>query len=402
MKVLQINATYGYGSTGLIVRDIGEALKQQGHTPYFAYQSCLVPPENGVAVGSLLDRKTHALLTRLTGKQAYFSHRATRRLLRHVDKISPDVVHLHNLHSNYIHLNLLLDYLAKKDIPTVITLHDCWYFTGKCFHYVDVDCDGFTHGCGNCPKKNAAPQSLFFDPSRKVLRDRDLHFHSIPRLAAVGCSEWITEEAKKGILGDCNLYTVRNGVDTAVFYPREKTPLKERHGLSGKRVILGMSNKWLSKENLPVFHRVAAGLDDATVLLLVGTKAEEEALLSPYGEKVRSFSYVKGREALAELYALSDVFVNLTHADTLPTVNMESIASGTPVVTYDSCGSPELVPPECGIIVPEGDVDALISAIGTALATDFPRCAAIGKAVYDKDIAYTAYLNIYETLRKQG
>ena len=131
MKVLQINATYGYGSTGLIMKDIGDTLVASGNEAYFAFQSANVSVPNGYAVGSFLDRKVHDLLCRVFGRQGYYSHIPTKKLIRHIEKIKPDVVHLHNLHSNYVHLNSLLKYLGENDIPTVITMHDCWYLTGK-------------------------------------------------------------------------------------------------------------------------------------------------------------------------------------------------------------------------------------------------------------------------------
>lgn len=74
-----------------------------------------------------MDHKLHALLSRITGRQACFSYLATRRLLRELDRINPDAVILRNLHGNYINLPVLLRYLAKKDIVTIPVMHDCWF-----------------------------------------------------------------------------------------------------------------------------------------------------------------------------------------------------------------------------------------------------------------------------------
>jgi glycosyltransferase involved in cell wall biosynthesis len=65
-------------------------------------------------------------------------------------------------------------------------------------------------------------------------------------------------------------------------------------------------------------------------------------------EHIIPVGFIKGREELAKHYSLSNVFVNATHADTLPTVNMESICCGTPVITYNNSGSPELILDGCG------------------------------------------------------
>ena len=397
MKVLQINATYGYGSTGLIMKDIGDTLVASGNEAYFAYQSANGSFPNGYAVGSLFDRKVHALLCRILGRQGYYSHIPTKKLIRHIEKIKPDVVHLHNLHSNYVHLNSILKYLGENDIPTVITLHDCWYFTGKCFHYIDVGCDRFKSGCGNCPKRMTPPASLVFDCSSAVLTDRNKYLHAIPRLKIVGCSNWICGEAKKGIMKDLDVSSIRNGVDTSIFKPQNKSEAKCELGLSDKFVILGMANKWLQPSNSEFFEKIKASLAENDRILLVG--CTDSQLRDLKGEKnVIAVGFIKGRESMAKHYAAADVFLNVTHADTLPTVNMECICSGTPVITYKSCGSPETVPDGCGYIVEENDIGAMLDKVQLLKQNSLEHFAEIGLESFDKNLCYKAYVEKYEEI----
>lgn len=399
MKVLQINATYGYGSTGLIVQDIGDMLQRSGNEALYAYQSSGEPVVNGYRVGHMLDWKRHALLCRVLGRQGYYSAGATKKFLSYLDRVKPDVVHLHNLHSNYIHLNKLLDYLAKRDIPTVITMHDCWYFTGKCFHYVDVGCDHFQTGCGNCPKQKAPPISVLFDCSSQVLKDRYAFLSRIPRLKIVGCSQWVCTEARKGIMKDLDVCHVYNGIDTQVFHPYEKDLLKKEMHLDGAYVIMGMANKWFLPENREALKEIIDILNGDTKLLLIGcNNAQRKALQGC--ENVLTVGFVRDRVQLAQLYSMADVFVNVTHADTLPTVNMESICCGTPVVTFNSCGSPELVGEGCGFVVPEGDVEALLEAVKKTRYMDRCQCTHYGKSNFDKNICYEKYLDIYRDVIK--
>ena len=398
MKVLQINATYGVGSTGLIVRDIGQALASAGHEAYFAYQSAPEPPVNGYRVGNVADHKRHALLARLFGGQGFYSRRATAKLCRYIDRVSPDVVHLHNLHSNYVHLTRLLSHLARRDIPTVITMHDCWFFTGKCFHYADVGCDKFRHSCGNCPKKGAPPASLLFDRSARDLQRKIEALTAIPRLYLVGCSDWICDEARSGRLSACDVRRIYNGVDTSVFAPRDRAALKAEQGLAGKQVILGMANKWLQPANRPLLDAVVSGMPESRVLCLVGCTDKQKQELATLGDRVRATGFVSDRDEMARLYAMADVFVNPTRADTLPTVNMESICAGTPVVTYAVGGSPELIDADTGTVVPEGDVPAVLQAIEEILSQDTPTCSATGKARFDKNECYGAYVDLYRTV----
>ncbi len=400
MNILQINANYGYGSTGLIVEDIGKMLVRHGHKAFFAYQNTNKNINNGYRMGNKIDWKLHALFSRLFGRQGYYSSLPTKKLIKYIDKISPDVVHLHNLHSNYVHLNKLLEHLAISDIPTVITMHDCWYFTGKCFHYVDAHCNRFITGCGDCPKKNAPPKSLLFDCSAPVLADRKKYISAIPRLEIVGCSDWICNEAQKGILNSYKITTIHNGVDTDVFKPYDSVLLKKEQGFIDKYVVMGMANKWMLPSNRDALEKVVASLDKNTVLMIVGCTSAQIDMLKRLSENVVGIGFIFDRHKLAQYYSMADVFVNITHADTLPTVNMESICCGTPVITYDSCGSTELVFEGCGIIVKENDTDALVYAIQKSKNMNFSQCADIGKKAYDKNFCYAKYLDVYSEVQK--
>lgn len=394
MKILQINAVYGVKSTGVIVKDIGNTLAHNGDDAYFAYQTTNEPVENGYLVGNKLDWKFHAVHARVFGKQAYASKCATRKLLKWVDKIKPDVVHFHNLHSNYINLNMLCDYLAKKNIPTVITMHDCWYFTGKCSHYVMVKCGKWQEACGSCPLIKTEQPSLFLDNTANVLQDRTEHLLKLPKLTLVGCSEWIADEAKKSKLQSADIQVVYNGVDTEIFKPHENDIRKEL-GTEGNFVILGMADKWFAIQNREIVERLIASQDENTKIVILGCREEQTAYFSKF-KNVIPMGYVSDRHRLSDVYASSDVFVNLTRADTLPTVNMESICCGTPVITFDCCGSPELVDEECGFIVEEGDCDGLIAAIENIKSK--PLCFELQKQhqKFDKNQCYKKYLNIYK------
>ena len=200
MKVLQINATYGRGSTGRNVKEQHEYYLSQGVDSYVAYAIVGEDNERVFRIGNTLDHKVHALLSRITGRQGRYSYFATQKLLKRLDAIQPDVVHLHNLHSNYIHLPSLLKYLAKKNIATVITLHDFWFFTGRCYHYLYDNCEKYQTGCGKCPYLKRT-HSLF-DFSRKDFLERKQLFSQIKKLGIVGVSQWCIEEAQKGFFND--------------------------------------------------------------------------------------------------------------------------------------------------------------------------------------------------------
>jgi glycosyltransferase involved in cell wall biosynthesis len=397
MRVVQINANADFGSTGLVVQGIHECLKNNGYESLIVYQRAKTPPENGYKVGSAIDWKCHALRTRLFGHYGFYSKRPTRRLLKYLDEVKPDIVHFHNLHSNFINIKLLCEYLADHDIPTIITLHDCWFFTGKCTHYAAVKCDKWQSTCGNCPQNKNEQASLFIDCTQKVLKDRTDHLNKIQNLTLVGCSKWITNEAKKSLIKNANFEVAYNGVDTSIFTPHN-SDFKEKYNLNKSFTILGFANKWCLDINKSVTKEIIEQNSDADIIL-VGCTDEQEAMFSSY-ENVTCIGYVNDRQKMADIYASSDVFVNLTHADTLPTVNMESICCGTPVITYNCCGSPELVDKDSGFIVEEDDVESLLLRIQQINEQPLVFNVKEKQAKFDKNICYKKYLDIYLNYQK--
>lgn len=402
MRILQVNAIYGSKSTGTIVKDIDLLLQSESHESYVAFQKSTEVPTNGYKIGNKLDYKIHALLTRLLGKQGYFSIASTKKFLKYIDKIKPDIVHLHNLHSNYINLNMLLEYLAIKNIHTVITLHDCWFFTGKCFHYQVANCNKFKDSCGDCPLlKNDVP-SWFFDPTAQVLSDKKKLFNNIKSLTVVGVSNWISSEAKKGIFKDKDVVTIHNGVDINIFRPTS-SKIREKLGLKDEFVILGSADKWLNPLNRQVFNYIISNITPEMKIVIFGCNKDQQKQLP---ESVIGIGYITDRNEMAKIYSMADVFVNLTLEEALGLVNIESLACGTPVITYESGGSPETISERTGIVITKGDKEALLKAI--------LKIKDRGKTFYEQkclnhveknfivEDRYKEYVDLYNEIKDEG
>ena len=263
---------------GIIVKDIEFILNKNGHTSYVAYQTAVNPPENSYKIGNVPDYKFHAVYSRVFGKQAYASKLATMGLIKYIKSISPDIVHFHNLHSNYVNLNMLCDYLAKSKIPVVITMHDCWFFTGKCTHYAAVKCDKWQSTCGNCPQNKNEQASLFLDCTQKVLKDKTEHLNKLHNLTLVGCSEWIANEAKKSLLKNADIQVAYNGVDTSIFTPH-KNDFKEKYNLKKNFTILGFANKWCLDINKDATEKIIQHNTDADVVIV--DTAENTTVIAP-------------------------------------------------------------------------------------------------------------------------
>lgn len=400
MKVMQINAVYGVGSTGVIVEDLHNLCLQNGIDSYVSYSTTNIKTEdikNGYIIGSNTGKKIHAILSRLGGKQAYFSSFATKNLIKHIKNIKPDIVHLHNLHSNYINMNMLLDYLGKNDIETIITLHDCWFYTGGCFHYTAAGCGKWLESCGNCPKKMGDTPALLKDNSAKILSDRKKYFSAIKNLTVVGVSKWIEDEACKTFLKDANTCYIHNGIDTSFFKPTP-SDFRSKYGLENKFLILAPANKWLNPVNKDTFDYFTNNLPDDCVIVMLGCTESQKINLP---KNVFALDYIKDREELRKVYSACDVFVNCTREESFSLINVEPQACGTPVVTYRNTGAQETVDNKCSFSVETGNYTQLLTTVlhikekgkdsFTQACIEWVQCR------FDRDQNYKKYIELYKS-----
>lgn len=340
MKVLQINAVDDIGSTGTIMSDIQDVCTRNGIDCYIAFSVTRrhrADILNGYHIGNWFDHKLHALLSRIFRKQAYFSTIPTWFFLRYIDRLKPDVVHLHNLHANYINLNMLLRHLGKRDIATVVTLHDNWFFTGGCCLPELYHCTRWQTGCKDCP-------FIWRRISQQVLRDRKRYFNAIPRLSVVGVSDWMSDQASKSILSSASISTIRNGVRMDVFCPippDSRRKVRERYGLRDTDfVILAPASKWLQTANRDGLHIILDNLKEDERLVLYGCSRSQLSQLSSM-PNVLAIPFIHNKAVLSTIYSVADVFINCTHMDTCSFINLESQACGTPVITFDNTGAAE-------------------------------------------------------------
>lgn len=395
MILIEINAVYGHGSTGTIVRDIEYLCEKSGIVCYVASpDSNVCKALRGYEIGTKLDHKLHALLARINGKQAYFSHIPTRNLLKWMDEINPDIVHLHVLHSNFININMLLSYVAKKNIRTIITLHDCWFFTGGCSHYLSSGCNQWLSNCKTCPRKNSDTPAYLSKHSSQMLADRKRYINAIPRVTIVGASEWIANECKRSVLSGCDIRYIHNGFDLDIFKPTD-SDIRKRYGLEGKYVILAPATKWYLPINKPTLDYFLDNMNDDMILVLFGCSAFNDNLPS----NVREIGYIRNPMEMAALYSMADVFVNCTREDTLPGINLECQATGTPVVSYDAAGCKETVDGICGKTVQTGDYQSLyravleIRSIGKGAIQD--QCIRWIRENFEIEVAYKKYIDLF-------
>ena len=397
MRVLQINAVYGHGSTGVIVKDIYHLCLENNIDCFVASPDpSVLTCKHGYKIGVTFDHKLHAALSRIAGKQAYFSTYPTKKLLKYIDSTRPDIVHLHNVHSNFLNLNCFLKQLSKRNISVVLTLHDCWFYTGGCFHYADTKCYKWRDNCGECPRKYLDTPAFLQDASSVILNDKKVSYKRLKNLIVTGVSNWISSEAKKSILGDYKIVTIGNGVDTKLFHPSPST-IKQTLGLEGKFVILGPASKWLLHRNKEFLMDFCSRMKTDEILLLYGATHVPDYLPS----NVRTYGFIYDTDELVALYSSADVFANVSREDSFSLINIESQACGTPIVTFACTGLTDTVDNQCGFSVLEGDVDEMYNKVQMVkhnIENYAIKCRQYILDYHDKDIVYDSYIKLYDEI----
>lgn len=391
MKVVQINETCGVGSTGKIAEAISKELNAENIENRIFYTSRGNGCENGVSFADRRYIKLQALKSRIFGNYGFNSRRSTSKMVAELEKIKPDIVHLHNLHGHGTNLEILFDYLAKNRIKTVWTFHDCWALTGYCPHFAAIDCRKWESGCENCPSKKT--YSWLFDRSAELQRRKKDLFSSVDLTVAVP-SKWLANVVKRSFLKDCDVKIINNGIDLSVFRPTNGD-FRKKHGIAESDfLILGVSDIWSEKKGSDVFSALSEKLGDGYKTVVVGSGSEN------VGGKVISLPRTQSREELAEIYSAADLFVNPTLEETFPTVNIEALACGTPVLTYLTGGSGEIPDDSCGVGVKTGDFEALkteIMRISAERPYSSDSCVARAKR-FDADGKYKEYVSLYRSL----
>ena len=362
MKIFQINGGV-FGSTGKIMFGIAQVAKQQGHevicaSPITSTNRNRQPEEQYLKIGTYFGRCMSVLLARVTGFEGCFSPIATWRLLRQIKKYNPDVLHLHSIHNSYLNVPMLFRYIKHSNIPVVWTLHDCWAFTAKCPHFTMEKCEKWKTGCHHCPKYRSYPKT-YIDRTKTMWKLKKSWVTGVENMMIVTPSQWLADLVKESFLREYPVKVIHNGIDLEVFKPTPSN-FREQYHCANKKVILGVAFGWGKREGLDVFVELAKRLDEHHQIVLVGTDDNVDAQLP---ENIISIHRTADQQELAQIYTAADLFVNPTREENYPTVNMESIACGTPVLTFRTGGSPEILSTETGCAMDCGDIDTLETEI---------------------------------------
>ncbi len=399
--LVQINTVVNYTSTGRIAEGIGKAAIAAGWRSVVTFGRHPRPSASEtIDLRDRLGTAVHAIATRLADRQGLHSRRATARLVRALDRLRPDVIHLHNLHGYYLDYPFLFRHLRSAGRPVVWSLHDCWPFTGHCCYFDVAGCDRWVAGCHDCPLTHTYPASVLADRSAGNWADKRTAFRGLPRLHIVTPSRWLAARVGESFLGCHPCDTIPYGIDLAAFRPMPDGDFLRRFPLRERRLVLAVASEWDPRKGLDHVVALRPLLDrERFDIAVVGVNKQEAGRLP---EGVLPILRTDSTDELAALYSRAAVFVNLTLADNFPVTNLEALACGTPVVTYESGGSPEAVDEGTGFAVARGDVAAAARAIERIAAFDREvvrkRCRERAEAMYRLETQYERYVRLYRSL----
>ena len=407
-RLLEINVSANRGSTGRIAEEIGQTAIEYGFESYFGYGRVGRNSKSTlIRIGTDKDIKLHGLESMLFDNHGFGSRMATRKFISEIERLQPDVINLHNVHGYYLNVEILFDYLAKKDIPVVWTLHDCWPFTGHCSYFDRYHCMKWKTGCYDCPNSKGYPMSLFLDRSKANYARKKELFNKPKNITFVAVCNWMAENVKASFLGGYPVETIYNGVDVETFRQRfedfnSSNRLKAKLGVNEKaKVVLGVASTWDRRKGLEDFVELRDMMSNQFAIVLVGL-SEKQIKSLPDG--IIGIRRTESIEQLAELYSLADVFVNPTYVDNFPTTNIEALACGTPVVTYKTGGSPEALDDRTGMVVKQGEINLLRPAIeylANNKASMSADCRERAIKCFNKKDRFEDYVTLFNSLIKK-
>lgn len=397
-KLLQINIVANWGSTGRIAEEIGQLAISKGWESYIAYgRGKPQSQSNLIRIGSNLDVYSHVIQTRLFDNHGLASNNATKKFINKIEEIKPDIIHLHNVHGYYINYQILFSYLKQRNIPIVWTLHDCWAFTGHCAHFEFINCNKWKSQCNECPKHNSYPQSLF-DFSRRNHKAKKEAFLGLSNMVIIPVSSWLDNLVHQSILSYYQTKVIHNGVNNDLFVPIINNNIRNKYKLGNRFLIIAVSSFWTARKGYNDILKLNDLIDhEKYQIVLVGLSKKQ---INDIPQSIIGIQRTDSIQELVELYSTSNVFINPTWEDTFPTTNLEALSCGTPVITYQTGGSPEAIDEKTGFVISKGDVNAMYEAIKNVYNGDINRedCRKRAISLYNKNSCYSKYIELYNSL----
>ena len=403
IKVLYINALYWGGGAEKIARQLYMGVGEYDISCFFMsgrYQKN-VPKDVKVIYNNLFERVISVLAARQNHNFLYKTYIARKKILQFIKKERVDIVHFHNMHGNYFGPKDI-EVISKVCPNIVITMHDMWMITGCCPHGMQCEEWKYSKNCQNCHgnewlKKGVKKAHSYLICKSKSYSNKNIQF--------VSPSQWLVACCSKSYLKYETIHLIPNGVNTSIYHPLNKSELRKKYGVAqNKHVIMFAANNI----NHPYkgFKYLCEALDrikdkENYCLLSVGNDSKK---IEQMEYQFFSPGYVRDENVMNEMYALADVYISVSVADTFPLVILESMAAGTPVIAFNTGGIPEIVNDEVGWIVEQRDVNSLVSMIEKVFTDDVEyankqkKCRGYIMNYLSEEIMLEKYADLYHEI----
>ena len=398
--LLLINADSNWGSIGRITEQLGQFAQADGWDCHVVYGRCHNPSKLQThCFTSTFSVIEHYLEHRLFDNEGLASRKATNEIVKFVEELQPNLIHLHNIHDHWLNYKILFEYLAKKKFPIIWTQHDCSSYTGGCGYYTMIQCEQWKSGCKKCPQKRGL-LPLFEQTSNHYARKRQL-INSIDNIIFVPVSHWLEGELRVSFLKEKHVVPIYNGVDIRVFQPQENN-IKEKYQIRDKKLLLALATAWSERKGLKDYIELSRLLPKDVQLLLVGLSSKQIRTLPT---SIIGIERTQNVDELVKLYSGAEIVMNLSYEETFGLTTVEGFACGTPSIVYNCTASPELVTPETGLIVEPGDISGVAKAVEIILnrgKDSYSRaCRQRALDYYNKDARFADYIILYNKIIQQ-
>lgn len=352
MKVVQINIVCN-GSTGKIMCAISKELEKKEHDSYIFYGRG--KPEKELKckkIENKLSLYSHVFFARL-GFNGHGSYFKTKKLIKELKKINPDIIHLHNIHGYYLNLNVLFKYLKNEYNGKIFwTLHDCWAFTGHCSHFTITQCDKWKKECKKCPNLRCYPRELFDTTNNEYRKKKNL-FTGIKNMTIITPSNWLKELVKQSFLKQYDIKVINNGIDQNIFKPTYDELIYEKYNIpKDKKIILGVANVWEEKKGLNIFYNMSNIIKKDEIIVLVGLTEKQ---IKKLPKNIIGIKRTDNQHELACLYTIAHIFINPSQEETFSLVTVEAMACGQQVIVCGKSAPKELINNKVGIAIDKND-----------------------------------------------
>lgn len=409
MRILIISSVAQKGSIGSILTIFKKGYEKRGHVVKicYGYYKENLKDDTYFPFCTEKEFKFAATLTRLFGKEGFYSKNSTKRLLLEIEKFNPDVVHLTNVHAYYMNEYDVFEFLKKKQIPTIYSMFDAYAFTGKC--PFPMECNKYLTICDDCGQIREYPRSLFFDRSRLLFLEKEKAYSNFNNIVFVGGCGIINQAKKSKLLMGKEICHIEEPQDLDnIFYPRDTLSLKQKLEIpSDNKVILAAvpldagTERKAGQLFLELFNKMKNKKGYSFVYIGFNT--------TKYGnpEGMIKIPFINSPDEFATYLSLGDILFYTSMADTTPCTVIDALACGTPIVGFDIEGMTcfNINNQKVMQTVPVSDVECIKDIIEKVPHKDNVIIRECRESVYNRFNAETIvlkYLELYEIVIHRG